>query len=482
MVGYDTSSGMEVAPSLYRPMAGLSHFLEFQLFGSSPIGFHLIGNLFHALNVVLLYGLARRIFSGWIPVVVALIFASHPLAIESVTWATERQYTLLTLASLGWAHLALSFYREKGGYLFGVASLFVALGGIFSSLGFLFVPLGVLLCLGLVEQGGISRPKKTAFLALSTYAVSWLALWWRGHVAAESLPGVEPIQAATNGLALVGRFLYLFFNPCDSDFLALFGSNDFDFLVHGLGGVAVIGGVSGVIWLFRRRPISLLGLVFLVFPLCPLSVAVHRHGFLSERFFYLPLAGFSLLIGAFLYRFWRSRRFRLSPRVVRTVSLLGALWFVILAGTTIVRNQDWQDEPTLYAASMVRDPQSWAPHFFMGLHHRRKGRSEAERRSYERALKIDPRQKVVLSQLAVLHLESARWREASTILQKLHRDDPTHPTTLFHIGVLHEIAGEREAAVDWYEKALHQNPKDPRFHQALTRLGIRSNSPAFGPD
>lgn len=110
----------------WHPLTWLSHALDCQLFGLNPAGPHLISVLLHGLNAVLLF-LVLQSLTGftWRSLMVAAIFAVHPLNVESVAWAAERKTVLSTLFFLLaiWAYAA---YIRKASIprYFAVSGLF----------------------------------------------------------------------------------------------------------------------------------------------------------------------------------------------------------------------------------------------------------------------------------------------------------------------------------------------------------------------
>ena len=88
----------------YIPFTWLSFGLDYQVWGMRPVGYHLTSLLLHALGATLLAVLTARLVrhaTGWnaravttASTVAALVFALHPLRVESVAWATERRDVL----------------------------------------------------------------------------------------------------------------------------------------------------------------------------------------------------------------------------------------------------------------------------------------------------------------------------------------------------------------------------------------------------
>ena len=92
----------------YQPLTWLSFAFDYQLWGMAPFGYHLTSLLLHSANAVLFYCVSRRLLKNAVGKLVdderwrlelsaglsALLFAIHPLRVESVAWATERRDVL----------------------------------------------------------------------------------------------------------------------------------------------------------------------------------------------------------------------------------------------------------------------------------------------------------------------------------------------------------------------------------------------------
>jgi len=92
----------------WHPLTWLSHAADSQFFGMNPAGHHYGNVLLHALNAMLLFWLLwRTTGSTWASLMVAALFALHPINVESVAWVAERKtvlsmmFFLLTLLAYG---------------------------------------------------------------------------------------------------------------------------------------------------------------------------------------------------------------------------------------------------------------------------------------------------------------------------------------------------------------------------------------------
>ena len=83
------------------PVTWLSHMVDCELFKLNAGAHHLGNVLFHAVNAALLFGLLLRLTRKiWPAAFVAMLFAWHPLHVESVAWVAERKDVLSTFFGL----------------------------------------------------------------------------------------------------------------------------------------------------------------------------------------------------------------------------------------------------------------------------------------------------------------------------------------------------------------------------------------------
>src|SRR5881296_2117995 len=128
----------------YIPLTWVTFGMDHLLWGMKPVGYHLTSLLLHAVNAVLFFSLVRRILTLALPSAAerdhalavsagfaALVFAIHPLRVESVAWVTERRDVLSGLFYL----LTILLYlrarereeRGRGWYWLSVAAFVCAL-------------------------------------------------------------------------------------------------------------------------------------------------------------------------------------------------------------------------------------------------------------------------------------------------------------------------------------------------------------------
>ena len=95
----------------WHPLTWLSHMVDYSLFGHAAGYHHLVNVAIHLINSILVFFLARRLCAlgpigntTLIALVSAMVFAVHPLRVESVAWIAARKdllYALFFLVSIG---------------------------------------------------------------------------------------------------------------------------------------------------------------------------------------------------------------------------------------------------------------------------------------------------------------------------------------------------------------------------------------------
>jgi hypothetical protein len=118
---------------VYQPLGWLTQSLTYEFFGLDPRGYHLVSLLFHVVNVVLLHLLCVRLVArrtpevvkrlggalGWLCGVPVLLYAVHPLRVQTVAWASPQAYlpsiTFSLLATLAYlrAHPSNGVFRRS---------------------------------------------------------------------------------------------------------------------------------------------------------------------------------------------------------------------------------------------------------------------------------------------------------------------------------------------------------------------------------
>ena len=99
----------------YHPLTMLSLAFNYAVSGESPRSYHVVNLILHLLNVLLVFLFVRRLtgYKPWMAFVTALLFAVHPLHVESVAWVSERKDVLYSFFFLAGLHIYKVYPERK---------------------------------------------------------------------------------------------------------------------------------------------------------------------------------------------------------------------------------------------------------------------------------------------------------------------------------------------------------------------------------
>ncbi|MBI5071146.1 MAG: glycosyltransferase family 39 protein [Deltaproteobacteria bacterium] len=197
----------------YWPLTYSSLWLEWRAFGLQPLGYRLVGLALHAAAAVLLWRvLARlRVPGAWLG---ALLFAVHPVGVESVAWISERKNALsapLLLAStLCWLRFRDDQQPRSAA---GSAALFLA--ALLAKTSAVILPPALLLA-GAWQQRPWTRRERPWLAALFGLAAALgaVTLWFQRS---RALGGLDLDRSALERLAAAAwswpTYLWTAFQP-----------------------------------------------------------------------------------------------------------------------------------------------------------------------------------------------------------------------------------------------------------------------------
>ena len=174
----------------WHPLTWISHQIDATLFGATPAGPHAINVILHALNSALLFlWLANLTGAPIRAAFVALVFALHPLHVESVAWIAERKDVLSGLFAILTLLAYTAYARRPSTARYALVALLFA-AGLLAKPMLVTLPIVLLLLDRWPLARGFRILEKLPLFALS--ALSAAATLWAqragGAVAGSELP------------------------------------------------------------------------------------------------------------------------------------------------------------------------------------------------------------------------------------------------------------------------------------------------------
>ena len=438
----------------WHPLTSMSHMLDCSLFGLEPGGHHFMNVALHGLAALSLFVvLSSMTAASWRSAFVAMIFAIHPLRVESVAWIAERKdvlsglFFILTLA----AYVRYARRPSLIRYL-ATAALF--------TLGLLAKPMLVTLpfVLVLIDFWPLRRQttlrtqivEKLPLLVLSAGVCVATVLAQRATI--NSLDNLPLAWRLENAVVAIFKYVAQMFWPLD---LAVFYPHPRGTISPLLAVTAAValGAITGFAVILRKRaPYFAVGWLWYLGMLVPvlgiLQVGIQAH---ADRYTYLPQIGLYLLLtwgAADVLQRVNYRRVLLASAVA---VITGAL--AVLAHAQV---KHWRSSETLWRHTLAVAPNNAVAHTNLGnLLPAREAIAE-----YEKAIAADPESAEALNNLA---WELAACPEASLrdgkrgvdlATRAVNRFGGNDPVTLRTLAAALAEAGRFSEAIQIAELAL----------------------------
>ncbi len=482
----------------FIPLTWLSYAVDFSIWGMDPFGFHLSNLILHGANAVLVYALCLHFLERtgpaggslrrWASAGAALLFALHPLRVESVAAAAQRRdlvsalFLLLALLSYLKVYVDGSGKRRRWGYAGCLSFYLLSLGG--KGIGVTFP--AVLLLLDVYPLSRLSADwrrwgarsvwiEKIPLLALAAL-FGVLGVW--AQSAAQTVHSLESTSIGQRlATAVFGAVFYLWktavplglsplyeiplrFNPLARPFLA--------------SGAAFAGITLALILLRRRWPGALLAWAVYLIILLPVSGLVHFGPQLAaDRYSYLACLGWALLAGGALERL-SSGREPLRRRLV----LAGASCLLLGLGFLARRQvRVWRDTVSLWTQAIRVDPGSPTAHRNLGVGLETAGRYREAAESFSRALEIDPTYAEVYNNLGALTARRGAFRESLPFFSRAVALKPDYADAHYNLANSLNRLGMLDAAVRHYGEAIRIGPVYSRMHNNLGIAFLQGGDP-----
>jgi tetratricopeptide (TPR) repeat protein len=471
------------------PLTWMTLGLDYLLWGMKPLGYHLTSLLLHATTAVVFYSVALRILGLARPAPVehghtslalaagfaALLFALHPLRVESVAWATERRDVLSGLFYL----LALLAYLracERGEpsrrwYWTSVALFACALlsKSIAVSLPVVLLILDVYPLRRLGEaRGWCGEPARRVYvekipfvlLAAAASAIAFLALGRLNNMTSlEALSVLGRLAVSAYGLAF---YLWKMLVPLNLSPLyelpATVNPSATPFILS----YAVVVALTALAVALRRRwpGLPAVWLAYVVILLPVLGIFHNGPQIAADRYTYLAGLGWAMLAGAGLLSSWHAVRLLLPGFALGVLVGLGVL--------TWHQAQVWHDSETLWTHAVAIDPQSSSnAQNNWGAALADQGLPAEAIEHYRQALQIRPDYADAHFNWGVALAQQGQPAEAIEHYQQALQIKPEYAAAHYNWGNARARQGQPAEAIEHYQQALQIKPDYADAHHNL---------------
>ena len=438
----------------------------------NPAGYHLVNILLHAANALLVWRvLARlRVPGAWLA---AVLFALHPVQVESVAWISERKNVLMVfffmLTLLAW----MKFIDEqsKRPWRFYALALVLYALALSAKTTACTMPAALLLILWLKKMPiHWRRLAQVAPFVIMGIGMGLVAIWWEHHNQGDQpqlfdIGPVERVLIASRALWFyAGHLLWPAHLMVEYPRWTISASDPRAYVW-----LAATAALGVVIWRVRRwtgRSVEV-AVMFFAATLSPLLGFImlypFAYSFVADHYQYLAGLGLMALAAAGIQigldRMGEGKR-ALQPVLTAVVMLtLGAL--------TWQQCGIYTNGKTLWEATLLENPNSLLAHSNLGIADYSVGRTEESIAHFQKALETHPNYAALHYNLGLDFYQLGRMDEAITQYNKELEVSPNDPLVYNNLGLALAKKGEADAAIAAYQKALAIKPDLGSAHDAL---------------
>ncbi|MBF0344034.1 MAG: tetratricopeptide repeat protein [Nitrospirae bacterium] len=513
----DNSSISREMKDFFRPrlLGYLTFTLNYKLNGLDTTGYHVFNTVIHLINAILIYWLAHLIFTtpfflednrhknslptnehdktrvyNFIALMSALVFVSHPIQTQAVTYIVQRFASLATLFYL----LSLTLYVKarltETGRTAYVLCMLSTLSAIFAmktkEIAFT-IPFTITMLELMFFKGNIK--KRLTYIMPIALTLLIIPVSHMGNV--DNITGLnrldEAMKAASDKSMSRWQYLITQFRVMVTYIrLMLLPVNqniDYDYTIYktfltpevAISFLLLLSLFALSLYLYRlsvkqtKTNNSLLrlisfGILWWFITLSVESSIIPIRDVIFEHRVYLPSIGF---IFALISSFFIIHNTFFGTKAATQGILLAVSIVIILSAATYKRNYIWQDEVRLWEDTVQKSPNKIRPHNSLGGVYMRHGRFDDAIKEYKAALTVEPGYAETYFNIGCVYSATARVEEAVKAYKTAIELNSNYAEAHNNLGAIYDDLGRLEEAVSHYTTAIAISKNFAEAHNNL---------------
>jgi len=375
--------------SNYHPLTTLTFWLEYHFFGTSPLPYHLLNVVLHVANTWLVLKFTEKLSGHKITaLVVASLFALHPLHVESVAWISERKDVLYAFFYLVSLRYYLSYLTDTSNKKMYAATLLFFLCSLCAKSAAVTLPL-LLVAIDIYKGRKITTAsliEKVPFFALSiTFGILNIMAQKTGG----ALNNLMVSYGFINGIFLFTSGLAFYI----THLVAPYGLSVMHYYPEVPHGVlpwmyyVSLPFLLLVVWLVIRKNVMRKEILFgSAFFLITISVMLQvisvGSALTAERYTYLSYIGLFYIAGQWLAANQKQRQ------------LANAIFIALIAVFSMItwnRIATWKDDRTIYTDIIEKNPDVYYGYWLMGNLDKEEDNKVDALDNYTHAIALNPK-------------------------------------------------------------------------------------------
>ena len=443
------------------------------------LGYHVFNIIIHLTNGLLVYWLTQLIFStpamkahaglkSKIAFFTAVLFISHPLATQSVTYITQR---IAAMAALFYFFSMALYIKGRitevnAKYLYLTGAIITAILSFLSKENSYTLPFSILL-LELfffnTEKIRINLKSKSTIIAIlvSVGFISFAVLKFSTAVFKTLKPDfttdyktISSVDYLLTQLSVIPKYIQLLILPINQnlDYDYPLANSFFEFSTI-VGCLIILALLSLAIYLVNKNRIVSFGILFFFLAVSIESSIIPIADLIFEHRTYLPSFGFFILLSSLLLTL---------PSLQKKQLGIGILSIVVLINSVLAynRNKIWENDELLWTDVISKSPNKVRPYNSRGSYYWLNEQNEEAIKDYSKAIALHPDYLEAYFNRAQVYYKQKRWAEAINDYKELIRLDSNNVDWYLTQANMYQTLKNSAAALIDYNKILQLDPKN----------------------
>ena len=419
----------------------------------------------------------------WIALVVALIFVSHPLATQSVTYIIQRMASMVTLFYLFAIILYLKGRLNQGstslsiGYF--ITALIAAIFALFTKENAFTIPFVILLVeISLFKRDKIvvnfSKPR--IILGCIVFLSFLLLLFSRVSSSFfQTIPPsfghtytVTPLNYLLTQFSVIVKYIQLLCFPINLNF-------DYDYAISNslmeprtflsLGFLLALVGLS--LYLFKKQKLISFGIMWFFITISIESSFIPLADLIFEHRTYLPSVGFFMILTLGIYQLIWQKNKKIA---------LGLIFLIIGTNSfaTYQRNKVWKNEGTLWNDVIAKSPDKARPYLCRGNYYKNLKRNKEALSDFTKSISLNPAYIEPYNNKGTTLYNEGLLTEALSYLNYAIENSPDYTEAYINKGIVLATQKKYSKALENFNRAIEIEPNnaDIYINRSLTYLNM----------
>jgi tetratricopeptide (TPR) repeat protein len=453
------------------PLAYTAFWIQYQIWGLQPLGYHLVNLFLHSINVLLIWKIFSRI-DNKSAYFAALLFAVHPVHVEAVAWIIELKDVLSVTFYLSAFLLFMKFHEKRKLACYVLCILAFAAALLTKSMT-VTLPAAIILWI-------LAKNRRMSFqniLLLSPFAFIAVAVVWGDVNFAQGREIMTFDYSLWERVRIASHAVFFYIGKLVFPFHLVTFYPRWNWVQNSLLSylpALILALVLASLFLMRRySPAPLFLFLFYLVTLSPilgfLNFYFMTFSFVADRYQYLASAGL-----LFLFSMGAFRLFHLFIKDKGSAFLVfQILAIAVLSILTFYQTALYKDNETLFKHNVEINPRAWAAHNNLGVEYQNQGKFTLAIQHYTDAVELNPRFMDAHNNLGILLAQDGELDDALDHFQTALSIKPRDSRTLANIGIVYSIRKDYDSAISHLQKALQEDPAsvNASFNLALVYIG-----------